>query len=80
VLSFSEARGDPHNVFRKSYVEVAGVEQPAPAPRFSRTPGGVKCVPPERGEGGLAALRDWGFGADDIKRLTSLGLGTRQGQ
>jgi alpha-methylacyl-CoA racemase len=80
VLSFSEARGDAHNVFRKSYVEVAGVEQPGPAPRFSRTPGGVKRAPPERGEGGLAALRDWGLGADDIKRLTSLGLGTRQGQ
>jgi alpha-methylacyl-CoA racemase len=80
VLSFSEARGDPHNVSRKSYVEVAGVEQPAPAPRFSRTPGGVERAPPERGEGGLAALRDWGFGAEDVKRLTSLGLGTRQGQ
>jgi alpha-methylacyl-CoA racemase len=80
VLSFSEARGHRHNALRKSYVEVAGVEQPAPAPRFSRTPGGVKRAPPERGEGGRAALHDWGFSAEEVKRLTSLGLGTRQGQ
>src|SRR5262249_43059304 len=38
VLSFSEARAHPHNSARKSFVSVAGVEQPAPAPRFSRTP------------------------------------------
>ena len=80
VLSFSESRQDSHNGSRKSYVEVAGVEQPAPAPRFSRTPGAVRRAPPERGEGGMAALREWGFGADEVKRLTSLGLGTRQGE
>ena len=80
VLSFSESRADPHNKKRNSFIEVAGVEQPAPAPRFSRTPGGVRRAPPERGEGGRAALREWGFGADDLKRLTSLGLGTREGE
>ena len=39
----------------------ANVEQPAPAPRFSRTPGAVRRAPPERGEGGRRALADWGF-------------------
>jgi alpha-methylacyl-CoA racemase len=75
VLSFSEARSDPHNAARKSFVSVAGVEQPAPAPRFSRTPAAVRGAPPERGEGGRQALAEWGFGAEDVGRLESLGLG-----
>jgi alpha-methylacyl-CoA racemase len=75
VLSWSEARRDAHNVSRKSYVTVANVEQPAPAPRFSRTPAAVRRAPPERGEGGAAALADWGFSKDEIAKLTSLGLG-----
>ncbi|HJV10725.1 MAG TPA: CaiB/BaiF CoA-transferase family protein [Burkholderiales bacterium] len=78
VLSWSEARRDAHNVARKAYVEVAGVEQPAPAPRFSRTPAGVRRSPPERGEGGRAALADWGFDANAIDRLRSLGLGAKE--
>jgi alpha-methylacyl-CoA racemase len=75
VLSWSEARRDPHNRSRKSFLEVAGVEQPAPAPRFSRTPGAVRRAPPERGEGGRQALADWGFGAAEIDRLAAQGLG-----
>jgi alpha-methylacyl-CoA racemase len=77
VLSFSEARRDPHNVARRSFVTVAGVEQPAPAPRFSRTPGGVRHAPPERGEAGRQALLEWGFAESEIERLRSLGLGFR---
>jgi alpha-methylacyl-CoA racemase len=75
VLSWSEARRDPHNVARKSYVTVADVEQPAPAPRFSRTPGAVRRAPPERGEGGAAALTEWGFSKDEVAKLRSMGLG-----
>jgi alpha-methylacyl-CoA racemase len=75
VLSWSEARRDPHMVFRRNFIEAAGVEQPAPAPRFSRTPGAVRRAPPERGEGGAAALAEWGFGAAEIERLRALGLG-----
>jgi alpha-methylacyl-CoA racemase len=74
VLSFSESRSHAHNVARKSYVSVAGVEQPAPAPRFSRTPPGVRGAPPERGEGGGQALADWGFSAQEISRFKSLGM------
>jgi alpha-methylacyl-CoA racemase len=77
VLSFSEARRNAHSLFRKSHVSVAEVEQPAPAPRFSRTPGEVRRAPPERGEGGAQALRDWGFDAPALQRLKSLGLGIR---
>jgi len=78
VLSWSEARRDPHNVFRKSSIEVKGVEQPAPAPRFSRTPGSVRRPPPERGEQGAQALADWGFTRKDVESLKSRGLGTRE--
>jgi alpha-methylacyl-CoA racemase len=77
VLTFSEARRDAHNVARKNFVTVADVEQPAAAPRYSRTPGGVRRAPPERGEGGRAALTDWGFSAAQIDRLASLGLGAK---
>jgi alpha-methylacyl-CoA racemase len=75
VLSWSEARRDAHNVARKSFTEVADVEQPSPAPRFSRTPGAVRRAPPERGEGGRRALQDWGFEPDHITKLSKLGLG-----
>ncbi|HET9351163.1 MAG TPA: CaiB/BaiF CoA-transferase family protein [Burkholderiales bacterium] len=75
VLSWSEARRDPHMVFRGNFIEAAGVQQPAPAPRFSRTPGAVRRAPPERGEGGAAALGEWGFDAAEIRRLRTLGLG-----
>jgi alpha-methylacyl-CoA racemase len=75
VLSWSEARRDAHNVARKSFTEVANVEQPSPAPRFSRTPGAVRRAPPERGEGGRRALQDWGVDPDNITKLGKLGLG-----
>ncbi len=77
VLTFSEARRDPQNVARASFITVAGVEQPAAAPRYSRTPGGVRRAPPERGEGGRAALADWGFSSTQVEHLAALGLGCK---
>jgi alpha-methylacyl-CoA racemase len=75
VLTFAEAREHPHNRARRAYVTVGDVPQPAPAPRFSRTPGAVRGAPPERGAHGRAALADWGFSSAEIERLASLGLG-----
>jgi len=75
VLTFSEARSHAHNLARRSFVTVGKVEQPAPAPRFSRTPAAVRGAPPERGEGGGQALLDWGFSGDEIGKLQALGLG-----
>jgi alpha-methylacyl-CoA racemase len=75
VLSWSEAPRHPHNRARSSYISVKRVEQPAPAPRFSRTPAEVLRPPPERGEGGKQALADWGLASADVARLKSLGLG-----
>src|SRR5438094_1273748 len=48
VLSWTEARRHPQSISRNSYLTVAGVEQPAPAPRFSRTPAKLRGAPPER--------------------------------
>jgi alpha-methylacyl-CoA racemase len=78
VLSWSEARAHPHNVARSAYVEVAGVPQPAPAPRFSRTVPPVPDAPPERGGGGRPALERWGFAPADLDRLQSRGLGFQE--
>ena len=78
VLSWSEAQHDPHNAFRKSFVKVSEVEQPAPAPRFSRTPGSVRRPPPERGEGGAQALQEWGFSKTELNALRSRGLATKE--
>jgi alpha-methylacyl-CoA racemase len=75
VLSFSESRAHPHALSRRATVTVSQVEQPAPAPRFSRTPAKVGAAPPERGQGGAAALSQWGFSEEDIVRLQSRGLG-----
>ena len=78
VLSFSEAREHPHNRAREAFVEIANVKQPAPAPRFSRTPGAVRRAPPERGEGGLDALLDWGFSAGEVEQLRLHGLAYKE--
>ncbi|MBV9362228.1 MAG: CoA transferase [Betaproteobacteria bacterium] len=78
VLSWSEARTHPHSTARSAYVNVSNVDQPAPAPRFSRTGTSVPQPPPERGQGGRDALADWGFDAAQMKRLESLGLGIKE--
>jgi alpha-methylacyl-CoA racemase len=78
VLSWSEARRDPQHVSRGNFLSLGGVEQPAPAPRYSRTPASVRRAPPERGEGGAQALADWGFNETEIKALESRGLATKE--
>ncbi len=75
VLTFSEAQAHPHNAARGTYTRVGKVDQPAPAPRFSRTPGKIRRAPPERGEGGRQALADWGFSENEISSLKEKGLG-----
>ena len=69
VLSISEARSHPHNVARGTFVEVAGVEQPRPSPRFSRTDSGIARPPARVGEHTDEALADWGFAAGELALL-----------
>jgi alpha-methylacyl-CoA racemase len=75
VLNIAQAQGHPHQRARRGHVTIGGIVQPSPAPRFSRTPGEVRCAPPERGVGGGAALADWGFAPTEIAKLRALGLG-----
>lgn len=77
VLDLDEAPAHPHNAARKTFVEVAGVTQPAPAPRFSATPGQIQGPPPKIGAHDREALADWGFSAaeiDALERAGALGL------
>jgi len=60
VLTMSEAATHPHNVERKTFIEVAGKTQPAPAPRFSRTVPEVTQVPAHAGQHTAEVLNAWG--------------------
>jgi alpha-methylacyl-CoA racemase len=74
VLSPWEAPGHPHNVARSTFVEVAGVVQPAPAPRFSRTPSAIRRPPPVAGQDAEEALAAWGVEAERIAALRKAGV------
>ncbi|GAC1641304.1 MAG: CaiB/BaiF CoA-transferase family protein [Mycobacterium sp.] len=71
VLTMDEAALHPHAVERSAFVEIGGVIQPVPAPRFSATPAAVPTAPPERGVDTADVLREWGFDAEEIAILTS---------
>lgn len=74
VLSMTEAPQNAHNLARKTFETAFGVLQPAPAPRFSRTPGAISAPPPEPGAHTRSALADWGMPSDDIETLIVNGV------
>jgi alpha-methylacyl-CoA racemase len=69
VLSWTEATHHAHNVARETFVEVDGVTQPAPAPRFSRTPGRLGLPACRSGEHTDEILAEVGYAAADIEAL-----------
>jgi len=71
VLDMAEVPRHPHNAARKTFIEVAGVTQPAPAPRFSRTRPDIPSPPPAPGQHGAEILADWGWSAQAIAALRS---------
>ena len=73
VLDLQEAPQHPHNLARQSFVEIDGVTQPAPAPRFSRTPTTVQAPAAMAGEHSEEILNDWGFAPDEILALQQSG-------
>jgi alpha-methylacyl-CoA racemase len=73
VLSPAEAPDHPHNKVRGTFTEVAGVVQPAPAPRFLATPGEIRRPPPHPGQHGDEALADWGLTDAQVAELRSSG-------
>ena len=73
VLDLDEAPKHPHNIARGTFVEVAGMTQPAPAPRFSRTPGSIRRPPPHPGQHTGEVLAEYGFGQGELEKLRASG-------
>jgi len=73
VLPMVEAPEHPHIKGRGTFTEVAGVTQPAPAPRFSRTPGSIERPPPHAGQHTDEVLGEWGLAAERIAELKASG-------
>jgi alpha-methylacyl-CoA racemase len=70
VLAPEEAAEHPHNKARENFVELAGVVQPAPAPRFDRTPAGVPGPPAYSGEHTAEVLGELGLTPEQIAQLS----------
>lgn len=73
VLSMEEVPKHPHNKARGTFVEIAGVIQPGPAPRFSRTKAEIQGPPAKPGQHTDAVLADWGFTPEEIAKLRAVG-------
>jgi len=69
VLSMEEAVRHPHNQHRKAFVDIEGVIQPGPVPRYSRTCPELQGPPPEPGAHTDAVLADFGFSAEEVQVL-----------
>src|SRR4029077_10756713 len=63
ILDLDDAPKHPHNAARQTFVDLGGVVQPAPAPRFSATPGAIQGPPPAIGAHTDGVLADWGIPA-----------------
>jgi alpha-methylacyl-CoA racemase len=74
VLDMAEAPAHPHNLARGTFIEVDGVPQPAPAPRFSRTSPTVAAAPAAPGQDSEQVLADWGWSHDAIETLKAAKL------
>ena len=74
VLSLMEAAAHPHSEARNSYLTVDDVLQPAPAPRFSRTPSRIQCAPSEPTGNARDSLAGWGLTDAEIERLHRQGI------
>jgi alpha-methylacyl-CoA racemase len=73
VLSLGEVQDHPHNKARQSFVELDGVVQPAPAPRFSRTSASLTRSSRLAGEDSLSVLADAGYSTAEVDSLLADG-------
>ncbi len=73
VLRMSEAPAHPQNAARSSFIDVGGVPQPGPAPKFSRTNVSSISEPSYAGQQSRDALIAWGFDAGHVEKLTESG-------
>lgn len=76
VLSLAEAPQHPHNVARETFIEVGGVTQPAPTPRYSGTVSDRPAPPPAAGSDGAALLGGLGYDTERIAALKATGATT----
>lgn len=74
VLDLDEAPAHPHNQARQTFIELEGVTQPAPAPRFSRTSPEVKRPPAAAGQHTEEVLADWSCTPDEIRAMKKAGV------
>lgn len=74
VLSLGDAPAHPHNVARGTFVDVGGVTQPGPAPRYSATPTARPKPPRRDGEDGVGILAELGLDEREIAELRSGGV------
>jgi alpha-methylacyl-CoA racemase len=74
VLNLHEAPAHPHYVARNAFVEVGGLTQPAPCPRFSRTPPAVPTPAEAPGQSSRVILSDWGFAEERVDALARAGV------
>jgi alpha-methylacyl-CoA racemase len=79
VMSLIEAPHHPHMTDRSTFVEVGGMLQPAPAPRFSATPAATPEAPAMPGFDTVGVLADLGFTESEIGELISTGVVTAPG-
>jgi alpha-methylacyl-CoA racemase len=73
VLSMEEAPRHPHNMARETFISRFGTLQPAPAPRFSETPGSIRSPPPRIGAQTRTILSELGIPAPQIDDLLRAG-------
>ncbi len=73
VLDWDEAPQHPHNKARETFVEIGGVVQPAPAPRFSRTKSETPASPVKNDANTMEILTNWGIAAETISKLQESG-------
>lgn len=74
VLSLDEAPVHSHNEGRGTFIEIDGIVQPAPAPRFSRTKPALPTPPESPGQSTASALSAWGFSQTEISQLGRSGV------
>lgn len=77
VLRMDEAAEHPHNVERGSFVDVEGLRQPAPAPRFSRTKPELGLPPASAGQHTTEVLTAWGIPAERVATMLESGAATQ---
>lgn len=74
VMSLNDAPNHPQNIARNNFIEISGVTQPAPAPRFQHTPGKVNLPPPQPGEHNMEILIEWGIDRVRVDNLIAAGV------